>query len=133
MEPQTPPRRHQLTRDQIIQIKTLRSVDLKYEEIARRLSVTIRQVQVACTRESVTPQKRSGRPCQLTAAQREEHLQYVASSADARHESVASLAKRFEDWNVGPYVIHQALRKVGVHGSACARASRTSQAQDSTS
>ncbi len=46
--PQTP-RRHEITRDQRLQVQTLAGVGLKYAEIAEELGITIRQVQYANT------------------------------------------------------------------------------------
>jgi DNA-directed RNA polymerase specialized sigma24 family protein len=38
----------QLTRDERLQILTLRSLNMKYEDIAKHLGVSIRHVQLAC-------------------------------------------------------------------------------------
>ena len=68
-------------------IQTLRSIGQSYEAIASPLSVTVRQVQNACTRERLTPIKRPGRPSQLTTAQIEELIEYVTHSKQSRRQS----------------------------------------------
>jgi DNA-directed RNA polymerase specialized sigma24 family protein len=47
MTPSTPPH-FQLTRDERLQILALRLLNMKYEDIAKHLGVSIRQVQLAC-------------------------------------------------------------------------------------
>ncbi|KAF2835625.1 hypothetical protein M501DRAFT_997757, partial [Patellaria atrata CBS 101060] len=62
MPPSTPPRRHHLTRDQRIQVQTLRGIGLTYEAIVKHLGFSYQQDQRAGQAEQVTPKKRSGRP-----------------------------------------------------------------------
>ena len=119
MDPGTPPRQH-LTRDQTIQIQTLCSVGQSYKAITSHLSVTVRQVQNACTRDHPTPIKRPGRPSQLTTAQIEELIEYITHSKQSRRQSWLSLSQTFKAWNVSEYVIRTALRTHGFQ-RYCAR------------
>jgi len=62
MDPTTPIYR-QLSRDERLQIQKLRAYcKLTYEEIARRLRCSVRQVQLACQDSHPIPKKRTGRP-----------------------------------------------------------------------
>ena len=72
MAPSTPPY-FQLTRDERLQILTLRSLNMKYEDIAKHLGVSIRQAQLACQAGHPIPSKRSGRPL----AMKDEEIDYL--------------------------------------------------------
>lgn len=116
-QPQTPQRKKAiyLSRDQALQCRTLRSVNMSYQAIAEHLKCTERQVQHACSsRDHPTPQKRRGRPGTLTPQQIQDLVSYVTSSRTARRMSYLALAEGpFKDWHVGQYVIRNALRKEG--------------------
>jgi transposase len=74
----------------------------------------VRQVGYAIHAERVTPKKRTGRPSQLTNEQIEELVAYVTHSRASRQMSFARLAEGpFLHWNVGEYVIRNALRSRG--------------------
>ena len=61
VEPSTPKRQTELTRDSRLKALTLRDIGWKYQAIASHLQCSIRQVQYACTHRP-TPQKHlSGR------------------------------------------------------------------------
>ena len=108
--PETP-KKQQLTRDQRVQIQTLREIGWTYKQIANHVHVTLRQVQVACIGPR-TPQKRRGRPPIITEEQRQDLVAYVTSSARARQMSYLELSTVFE-WNVSEYAIKRALRTEG--------------------
>jgi hypothetical protein len=74
----------------------------------------VRQVGYAIHAERVTPKKRTGRPSQLKNEQIEELVAYVTHSRASRQMSFARLAEGpFLHWNVGEYVIRNALRSRG--------------------
>jgi transposase len=113
MPPSTPPRRH-LTRDQRIQIQTLRGIGFTYEAIASHLHVSYQQVQRACQSEQVTPKKRTGRPPRLTQEQVDELITYIQQSRETRRMSYHRLANEvFAHWGVGEYSIRSSLRRAG--------------------
>ena len=89
MPPSTPPRRKApyLTRDQRLQIRTLRAVGKSYAEIQAFIGCTYRQVQLACEAEQNTPKKRRGRPPSLSQAQTNELIEYITQSRETRQMS----------------------------------------------
>jgi transposase len=113
MPPSTPPRRH-LTRDQRLQIRTLRGIGLTYERIASHLKVSYQQVQRACQAEQSTPKKHTGRPSKLSQEQVDELIAYIRQSRETRRTSYLRLAtKVFPHWGVGEYAIRSSLRRAG--------------------
>ena len=117
MPPSTPPtrqKRQDLTRDQRLQVLTLRSAGWTYEKIANHLKITHRQVQTACQSEHPTPVKRKGRNPTLNPQQIEELITFVCSSRTNRLMSYIHLASGpFAQWDVGEFVIRHALYKEG--------------------
>jgi len=113
--PSTPQRASKhLTRDQRVQVRTLRLAKHTYSEISRLLNITQRQVQLAAQAEQHTPKKRTGRPSVLAEAQVDQLVEYVCSSRTARLQSYVILANGpFSHWNVSFYCIRHALRKRG--------------------
>jgi transposase len=107
MAPSTPKRRR-LSRDQRLQVRTLRSAGHSYEDMARLLHVTPRQVEYACQAERPTPKKRSGRPPLLTEMQTQALIEFVTSSRKARLMTYLQLAITLA-WGVTEYVIRSAL------------------------
>lgn len=115
--PSTPQNRRcapYLTRDQRIQVQTLRGVGFTYEAIANHLKITLRQVQYACSTEHLTPSKRSGRPPALSDEQLDELIDYIRQSKEARRMSYLRLPKEiFPQRGVSEYAIRSGLRRRG--------------------
>lgn len=90
--PPTTPKRRKLTRDQRLQIITLRGVGITYANIANHLHVTERAVQYTLEAGHPTPSKSSGRPLKLNVAQTTELIEFITSSKEARRISYTRLA-----------------------------------------
>ncbi|KAF1965969.1 hypothetical protein BU23DRAFT_335879 [Bimuria novae-zelandiae CBS 107.79] len=84
MSPPSTPTRRYLTRDQRLQIRTLRLAGHTYPFIANLLKVSERQVACAITSARVTPKKRTGRPPSLTNEQVDQLEEFVKSSREGR-------------------------------------------------
>jgi transposase len=111
--PSTPHSRH-LSRDERLQVQTLRLASHTYQNIANLLGITERQVAYASTSEQVTPKRRSGRPRTLTDAQVDELEAYIRSSRRTRQMSYRQLAHGpFESWGITEHVIRRALQRRG--------------------
>jgi hypothetical protein len=86
--PSTPPacsdHSQHLTRDQRLQVQTLRLAGHTHKFIADLLKITERQVGYAIASEQVTPKRREGRPRTLTEAQVDELEAFVRSSRRTR-------------------------------------------------
>jgi transposase len=111
-EPSTPRHRY-LTRDERLQVQTLRLAGHKHSFIAHLLSITERQVSYALASERVTPTKRTGRPRKLSSTQIDELVAYVRSSPASRQMSYRRLAEIFSEWDTTEYAIRGALRSRG--------------------
>jgi len=82
-----------------------------HQYIADLLKVSVRQVGYAIHAERVTLKERTCRPRQLTNDQIDELVTHVGHSRASRQRSFAGLAEGpFSHWNVGEYVIRNALR-----------------------
>ena len=80
--PATPKKQSDLTHDQRLQAIALRDIGWKYEQIAKHLDITIRQVQYACTIGWPTPQKaRSGPKNVITDETRQMLIDFVCASS----------------------------------------------------
>lgn len=113
--PSTPPRSTpHLTRDQRLQVQTLSLAGHTQKYIADLLTISEGQVRYAIHAEHVTPKKRTGRPRQLSNDQIDELIAYITQSRASRQMSFLRLAEGpFSHWNVGEYVIRNALRSRG--------------------
>lgn len=116
MPPSTPKRhkRGDLTRDQRLEVLTLRSIDWTYPQIARHLKISERQVQTACQTDHPTPSKRKGRNPFLSSEQVAELVLFVCSSRTNQLMSYILLASGpFTHWGIRQYPIKHALQKEG--------------------
>ncbi|PSN71025.1 hypothetical protein BS50DRAFT_631060 [Corynespora cassiicola Philippines] len=89
------PHRRHLTRDQRLQVQTLRHIGHQLNDIARFLDILWRQAQYAASAEQVTPKKRSGRPSFLNNKEVNEIELYVVSSKLGRFMSFFELSTVF--------------------------------------
>jgi hypothetical protein len=85
--PSTPIYNQHLSRDQRLQVQTLRVAGHTYKYIADLFKITERQVAYAVTSNQVTPKRRSGRPQTLTNAQADELEAFIRSSRGMRQMS----------------------------------------------
>jgi hypothetical protein len=117
MDPPSTPRPHHsyLSRDQRLQIQTLRSIGWTYQQISDHYRwCTPRQVQLASSINHPTPKKRNGRPSTLSRDQVQELVVFVCSTRTNRLLSYQQLAiGPFSHWGVSEYAIRNALRKEG--------------------
>lgn len=112
--PSTPQKKRHLSRDERLQIHTLHKAGLCYENIAKQLQVTKRQVQYAILNRRTSPKKRSGRPSALSEEQVDELVLFVTSSSAARRMTYFELCHiAFPNWNVSDRVIKRALNRRG--------------------
>ncbi|KAI1005248.1 hypothetical protein K3495_g2969 [Podosphaera aphanis] len=93
--PTTPRSWSQLSRDQRVQIYTLRGLGFTHLAIGNQLGITERRVQYALARQFLMPKKRNGRPHALNAKQEVELEEFVTSSSEARQMSHLELAAMF--------------------------------------
>ncbi|PVH91698.1 hypothetical protein DM02DRAFT_545295, partial [Periconia macrospinosa] len=105
--------RSQLTRDQRLQIQTLRRAGFTLNQIAQQLSVSYHQAQYAAVADRPTPKKRAGRPPVLTEEQTDEIELFVVSSRTNRpmNNLTLSLHPRFARWGVSAEAIQHALER----------------------
>jgi transposase len=109
--PSTPLRTHQTTRDQRLQVQTLRDAGLTYNEIHQQLDLTFRQIQHAISHR-VTPKKRKGRPSLLTQEEIDEIIAWICESKANRRTPWAQIPVLM-GLNVSFYCIRTALRRAG--------------------
>ena len=110
---ETKVRKH-LTRDQCIEIRTLRRHGLSLKNIANELGHTMRQVQTACAREDENPKPRKGGATKLSAEQVDELEAFIRESSENREMSYLELAiGPFSHWRCSERVISNALKKRG--------------------
>lgn len=107
----------ELTRDQGIEARTLKSIDWKYTDIVeffknKGQKVTYRQIYYACTTQA-TPRKRSGRAPVITAAQIDQLVEYISQSKTTRRLPLWRLAIDLSFEGIGITVARSALRRVG--------------------
>ena len=74
--------RRQLSRDQRLQVQTLRDHGLTYTAITKELGITLRQVQWACSHQ-VTPKRHTGQPTVLSQEQTDQLTKLVCSLKEA--------------------------------------------------
>jgi transposase len=111
-EPSTPKHRKQLNRDQRLMVHTLYNAGHTQKWISTHLSFTLRQVQYVLS-GPVTPKQRTGRPPVLTPEQVQELILFVRTSKKTRQMTYFELARHFEDWHIGEYVVRHSLRSAG--------------------
>jgi hypothetical protein len=105
-----------LTRDQRLQVKTLRDAGFPLQDITRLLNVSFHQAQyVSRSEQPVTPRKRKGRPPCLTEEQVNELEVFICSSQTGRLMSYLQLSMTFSHFGVSEYAIRRALQKRGFH------------------
>ena len=113
MPPSTPKRKKQyLTRDQRLQILTLRDAGFTYDAITRQLHVTYEQVEYTCHVNHPTPKKRCGMPPILDEIRTQKLITFVCTSKAHRLFSYAQLALVLA-WGVTEYVIQHILKRAG--------------------
>jgi hypothetical protein len=119
--PSTPPAQtgamKELTRDQRVEARTLKSIDWKYTDIVeffknKGQKVTYRQIYYACTTQA-TPRKRSGRAPVITAAQIDQLVEYISQSKTTRRLPLWRLAIDLSFEGIGVTVARSALPRVG--------------------
>ena len=79
--------RKQLTRDQCIEIRTLRRFGLTLQAITNELGLTVRQVQRACARNDEKSSPCKGRSQILSSEQADEIEAFVRESPETRQMS----------------------------------------------
>ena len=114
--PSTPPiqrfKNPDLTRDERLQVQTLRNAGFSYDQIVQQLGFTYNQVGHACRAPNATLKKRSGRPGLLNAEQTEELIFFVTSSQTARRMPYSKIPLAL-GWDCSEYAICHALRNAG--------------------
>jgi DDE superfamily endonuclease/Helix-turn-helix domain len=101
-----------LSRDERLQIQTLRNAGWSLNQIADHLGCTWSQAQYACATEKVTPCKRSGRPPLLTPSQIEELITFVCFSKATRRMPYHAIPLALH-WDCSVYAIRYALKQAG--------------------
>jgi transposase len=114
--PSTPPSQRfkscDLSRDERLQVQTLRNFGVSYDQIVAQLGLTYDQVGHACRAPNVTPKKRSGRPSLLNPEQIEELIAFVTSSKASRRMPYSKIPLAL-GWDCSEYAIRYALRNAG--------------------
>ncbi len=111
IEVPTTPTRRQLSRDERLEIRILRSLGWPYTRIQERTGATLRQIAYTATTQA-TPQKRSGRPPILSPTQVDELIEFISSSKANRRMPYVQIPSVL-GWNCGEYAIRYALRRAG--------------------
>ncbi len=108
------PRRHEITRDQRLQIQTLAGVGLKYAEIAKELGITIPQVQYANTHCLTLQRRKRGQHGKLRQEQIDYLVEWVCSSKENRRIQYWKIPVILH-WDVSENAIRYALKNQGFH------------------
>ena len=103
------PRRPDLTRNERLQIHTLRDLGWTYTRIADHLSVALRQVQYIA-KQPTMPKIKTGRLLLLDTSKRRELVNYVTASAQARQLAYMDIPPKL-DWSVCGETVRKALQK----------------------
>jgi transposase len=112
--PPRPPvrqRKQNTTRDQRIEIHTLRTIGWNSSQIGRQLGLTARQVQYA-VKQPLTPRKSTGRPSIVTAEILLQVIEWICTSTVHRRARWDQIPQRL-GLNIGYYAIRHALRNAG--------------------
>jgi transposase len=115
MEPPSTPQHSKasdLSRDERVQILTLRQIGWTYAQIVKHTGCTRHQIEYTCQSSHPTPRRRSGRPPLLTEAQVEELIEFVCASKANRRMAYRQIPKAL-GWSYTDYAIRYALRKAG--------------------
>ena len=102
-----------MTRDQRLEIHTLRELKWTYPKIATHIGISTRQAEYAA-KQPLTPKKKKGRPPLLDTPKQKELVDYVSSSSKTRRMPYPEIPRRL-DWTVCGATIRNALNKEGFH------------------
>ncbi|KAI0997766.1 hypothetical protein K3495_g10425 [Podosphaera aphanis] len=106
--------RKQITRDQCIEIRTLRRFGLTLKDISNELGFTMRQVQRACSQNDENSIPRKGTSSIFSTEQINELEAFVRKSPETRQMSYSELAMGpFSHWGCSEQLISNALKKRG--------------------
>jgi transposase len=99
------------TRDERLQVQTLRDTGFNYSQISSQLNLTLHQVAYA-SNHRLTPKMRSGRPSTLTEEEVEEVIRWVCASKANRRAPWVKIPI-YLDLNVSHYAVRNTLQKAG--------------------
>jgi transposase len=104
-------RRQEMSRDQRLQVQTLRTAGLSQREVSLQLNLTRDQVRYAASHPP-TPSRRSGRPGILSQEEIERIIEWVCASPINRRCSWERIPRKL-DLNISYYAVRYTLRKAG--------------------
>jgi transposase len=111
--PHTPPHTSasDATRDERLQVQTLRDIGWSYSQIRKQLDLTRNQIAYAATHR-LTPKKRKGRPPMLSQEEINYIIEWICASNSNRRTSWVKIPIILE-LNVSFYAVRTALRNAG--------------------
>jgi ketohexokinase/beta-glucosidase len=101
-----------LTRDDRLQVLTLRDAGFTYQQISAQLGITYHQVQYTCQSRQATPKKARGQPPKLSEEDVDNIIDFITSSKRTRRLSYTKVIQELE-LPVGATALARALRKRG--------------------